>query len=147
MQEVGVLDMRHALVLNKLRAAAVSLRLELLVSGDLASYPHKSSILNEFKADINVYGNSNDMATVGSLLSDAGMYLQEPEQLAPAANYRNPHVLSWEDQDVTPRFERALASVEASFENAVGRILDETKEAPSQTCLLQDPRISSILCR
>lgn len=147
MEEVAVLDVRHGLVLNTLRAASVSLRLELLVSGDLAVYPHNGSTRNEFKAEINVYGNSNDMAIVASLLSDAGIYLQEPEQLAPAANYRNPHVLLWDNQDVTPRFQRALLSLEASFENAVERILDEPKEASSHTCFLQDSRISSVLCR
>lgn len=147
MEEVAVLDKRRALDLNTLRGAAVSLRLELLVSRDRAVYAHKSSTLNEFKAEINVYGNNNDMATVSSLLSDAGIYLQEPEQLAPAANYRNPHVLSWEDEDVTPRFQRALPSVEASFENAVERILCEPKEASSHPCFLQDSKISSVLCR
>ena len=88
-----------------------------------------------------------DIASVSSILSDAEIFLQEPEQLDPFTTYRNPHVLSWEVEDVTPRFRRMLPSVEAEFENAVEGILDESEALPSHTDFLQDHRITSVLRR
>ena len=147
MEEVAVLDSGHAHVLNMLRAATTSLRLELLVSGDRANSPNKGGTRVNFTAEIIVYGNNIDMASVSSILSGARMFLQEPEQLDPSATYRNPHVLSWDDQDDTPRFRRILPSVEAEFENVVEGILAECEVLPSYTEFSQDARIISALCR
>lgn len=127
-EEAAVLDSRHALILNELRTAAKSLRLEFFVSGDMAICPHKSSTRNDLKAEINVYGNRSDIVSVSLILSGAGIYLQEPDQLDPSVHYHNPHVLSWEDQDVTPRFRGVLPSVEAKFETVVEQILDKPEE-------------------
>ncbi|SLM38846.1 Zinc finger, RING/FYVE/PHD-type [Lasallia pustulata] len=146
MEEVAILDTRHTHVLNTLRATASSLQLELLVSGDRAKRPHNGATRNNFTAEINVYGNTTDIASVSSILSDAGIFLQEPEQLDSSTIYRNPHVLSWEVQDVTPCFRRMLPSVEAEFEKAVEGILDEPEALPPHTDFLQDHRITSVLC-
>ncbi|KAA6406608.1 MAG: hypothetical protein FRX48_09540 [Lasallia pustulata] len=139
MEEVAILDTRHAQVLNTLRATASSLQLELLVSGDRAKRPHNGATRNNFTAEINFYGNMTDIVSVSSILSEAGIFLQEPEQLDPSTIYRNSHILSWEVQDVTPCFRRMLPSVAAEFEKAVEGILDEPEALPSHTDFFARP--------
>lgn len=147
MEEVAVLDTHHTQILKRLRGAFTSLRLELLMSRRLANHPQNGVARNNFTADINVYGNFDDVASLNSILSDAGIFLQEPEQSDPSVTYRNPHVLSWDDQDGTPRFRSMLPSVEAHFENTVEGILEELEAVPPHTEVTQDPRICSVLRR
>jgi hypothetical protein len=55
------------------------------------------SALARFKLQINIFGMKSDSELVGVLLSDNGMYLQEPYQRTDDCNYYNPHVWAFDD--------------------------------------------------
>ena len=60
-----------------------------------------------FPIEINVYGIRRDFERVGLFLSEADMFLQEPDCLSQPAIYQNPHVYSSDNDLATPQF-RAL---------------------------------------
>lgn len=53
--------------------------------------------LARFKIQINVFGLKSKSETVGILLSDNGLYLQEPYQHTEKCKYHNPHVWTFDD--------------------------------------------------
>lgn len=53
--------------------------------------------LARFKIQINVFGLKSKSETVGILLSDNGLYLQEPYQRTEKCKYHNPHVWTFDD--------------------------------------------------
>ena len=55
------------------------------------------STLTRFKIHINMFGLKSDSDQVGILLSDNGLYLQEPYQRTENCDYHNPHVWTFDD--------------------------------------------------
>jgi hypothetical protein len=55
------------------------------------------STLARFKIHINIFGLKSDSEQVGILLSDNGLYLQEPYQRTENCKYHNPHVWTFDD--------------------------------------------------
>ena len=55
------------------------------------------SALARFKLHVNVFGLKSDSEPVGMLLSDNGLYLQEPYQRMENCKYHNPHVWTFDD--------------------------------------------------
>jgi hypothetical protein len=53
--------------------------------------------LARFKTHINIFGLESDSESIGILLSDNGLYLQEPYQRTENCNYCNPHVWTFDD--------------------------------------------------
>lgn len=53
--------------------------------------------LARFKLHVNIFGLKSDSEAVGVLLSDNGLYLQEPYQRTENCNYHNPHVWTFDD--------------------------------------------------
>ena len=144
---MGRLDTCNTRVLNTLRAAAPSLRLKIFVSENASGLSHKAVTDASFAVEVVVYGDISDIGHVNSLLSDAKIFLQEPEHLDSAVEYRNPHVLSWEDSSRTPRFRLELDSCGASFEDEIEDIIEGTKAFSTDSEVIQDPKICSILRR
>jgi hypothetical protein len=55
------------------------------------------STLARFKIHINIFGLKANSELVGNLLSDNGLYLQEPYQRIDDCDYHNPHVWTFDD--------------------------------------------------
>jgi hypothetical protein len=55
------------------------------------------STLARFKITVNIFGLKSESEAVGILLSDNGLYLQEPYQRTENCNYHNPHVWTFDD--------------------------------------------------
>jgi hypothetical protein len=61
-----------------------------------------------FKLHINIFGLKTDSKQIGNLLSDRGLYLQEPYQRTEKSEYHNPHVWTFDD---TPLIDIWLAGL------------------------------------
>jgi hypothetical protein len=55
------------------------------------------SALARFKLHVNIFGLKSDSELVGTLLSDNGLYLQEPYHRTENCIYHNPHVWTFDD--------------------------------------------------
>jgi hypothetical protein len=53
--------------------------------------------LARFKIQINIFGLKSDSESVGILLSDKGLYLQDPYQHTENCDYHNPHLWTFDD--------------------------------------------------
>ncbi|MCJ1230294.1 hypothetical protein MMC12_006966 [Toensbergia leucococca] len=141
-EEFGVLDIKTSDALTALRTAIPSIRLELVLDQDQVKMG--ASILS---LQINVYGHEVLMDNVGSTLSKASMFLQEPAHLDPKSIYRNPHVLSWEDEVATPRFRRSYHPSSFDFTKEIDVLFGCSDVVTPPYGLSQDRRVRTILHR
>ena len=56
----------------------------------------RNSKSGSFKVNVNVYGRREDSEAIGKVLSDAEVFLQDPEILQDEMVYQNPHILWFE---------------------------------------------------
>jgi hypothetical protein len=145
--EVGELDKHHADILKTLQRQFPSLRCEVYVMQASSCNVKKSSRSAVFSVEINVYGPPSLAPSVGSVLSDANVYLQEPTYLPETIAYRNPHVYSVDDDFLTPRFREKRCETKRNFECEIDAIINETASTDPQESFWQDPRIRSPLCK
>jgi hypothetical protein len=90
----------NALAASALHQVAQMVKLEAYIDG--ASFRAlderaQQSTLARFRVQINIFGLERDGEQVGTLLSDYGLYLQEPYQLEGKGPYHNPHVWAFDD--------------------------------------------------
>jgi hypothetical protein len=147
LEEVGELDKHHADVLKDLQRQFPSLRCEVYVMQASFADAKKSSRSAVFSIELNVYGSPSLAESVGSVLSDANVYLQEPTYLPEIIAYRNPHVYSVDDDFLTPRFREKRCETKRNFECEIDAIIHETASTDPQKSFWQDPRIHSPLCK
>jgi hypothetical protein len=145
--EAGELDKHHADVLKALKRQFASLRCEVYVMQASSGDAKKSSGPAVFSVELNVYGSPSLAESVGSALSKAHVYLQEPTYLAEEITYRNPHVYSAHSDLSTPRFLEKQCGTKQNFENEIDAIVHETTSTNPGELFHQDPRICSDLCR
>lgn len=146
-EEIGVLDSKTAAILKSLQELGPTIIIELFLSHeqgqDTAGVPVKESASVRL-LQIQIYGPEEYSNEVGSTLSSAGMYLQEPVSLGPGVVYRNPHFLSWDDDLETPLFNAARNDPNAAFAAQIEAIMNSSN--PGLPCHVdQDPRISTTL--
>jgi hypothetical protein len=147
LEEHGVLDDKTSSVFTRLRALSTTIRLEPYVVQYEALFHHKEERdRNIVPIHMNIHGPDNVVEEVGHTLSDAGMFLQEPEFLLPTSVYRNPHVLSWDDDVATPRF-RKIHPPSEEFFGKIDAILQTSDEVTPSEDLKQDSRIHTVLLR
>lgn len=146
-EEIGVLDSKTAAVLKSLKDIAPTITIELFLNHDEAQdcsgwQAKKSASVRPLQ--IQIYGPEEYNNEVGSALSDAGMYLQEPVLLDRGVVYRNPHFLSWDDDLETPLLNTARHDPKAAFTAKVEAIMDSSNlHLPYHVD--QDPRIFTTL--
>lgn len=87
------------------------------------------------------------MERVGSLLSYSGLFLQEPTEHQLSVPYRNPHVLSWDDDLDSSYLSGPFLADKIALTDQVNAILnDESFPSPSLQ-IEQGPRIKTTLHR
>jgi hypothetical protein len=145
--EIGELDKHHAGILKALQRQFPSLRCEVYVMQSSPCDVKKSSRSAVFSIELNLYGSSSLAESVGSVLSDANVYLQEPTYLAETITYRNPHVYSVGHDFSTPRFREKRCDTKPNFEQEIDAIIHETASTDPRESFSQDLRIRSSLCK
>lgn len=97
--------------------------------------------------EIEIHGPGDRSSEIGALLSDAGMYLQEPVVLDQGVIYCNPHFLSWDEHSATPQLIASEDGTEVDFESRIKAILDSPSPVLEDPDLEQDPHILTQLRR
>lgn len=144
-EEIGVMDVKHGELMKILRMEAQSLRYEAYVV-EPVSQSEGSTKSSGLPVKVNVYGNTRDLQLVGTRLSDAGIYLQEPEYMENSQRYRNPHVYS-EDDYQTPFFRHRDLKDLTNIQRDVEEIIYASDNTAPQTPFTCDSRVKSTLCR
>lgn len=144
-EEIGVMDVKHGELMSILRMEAQSLRYEAYLVAPV--YRSEGSTKSSgLPVKVNVYGNTRDFQAVGARLSDAGIYLQEPEHIENSQRYRNPHVYSGDDYQ-TPFFWHPEPKDLTNLQQDVEQIIYASDDTALQTPFTCDSRIKSTLCR
>lgn len=142
-EEMGTLDDNISAQLKRLKVDFPLIKIEAYVDHE----KHETGCGTQGKKSctvmplqLNIYGPDQYLSEVGSFLSNAEMFLQEPVFLPRGfSSYRNPHFLTWDDIPSTPQL---LTSNEVSpfdFGMEVEAILNSTNAVP-QTCHFQQDR-------
>lgn len=140
-EEVGILDTNTANVLIALVSLDHSITFEPYVhwKGGQDLKPQTKC----FPTNIVVYGNTEKISEVGTALSNARLYLQEPPSFNREFTYLNPHVLSWTES--TPKFLADSTEHVLDFSKEINFILNESTPVNVPTNLAQSAQISTIL--
>ena len=149
-EEIGILDTKTAAQLKRLKEIVPPVRFESFLGCEEIHAdcgPAEKKWLSIQPLQINIYGPQKYLNEVGSILSDAGMFLQEPFYLDKVTVYRNPHFLSWDDTPTTPRLLGSKNTARTDFATKVEAILDSSNDVLRSTNLEQDFRISTRLKR
>ena len=95
MEYAGLLDHDTALALARLtQTQSVTLIATIPIQKMNRYTKSKSESTTNHRLQIVVYGFSQDGGSVGTLLSDAGIYLQRPQFYDTCVVYKNPHYLA-----------------------------------------------------
>ncbi|MCJ1382348.1 hypothetical protein MMC17_005461 [Xylographa soralifera] len=148
LEEIGRLDTRSADTLKGLKEAVASIRCDVNVIRDLhnSGKNYKSSEI--FKARLIIYGNEDEYDRVGSFLSEAEIFLQEPDNLISGVVYCNPHVYTTDkDNFMTPQFLLERVVDELDFQEAVEKIICTPEFPRPEAHFIQDHRLKTLLHR
>ena len=144
LDEVGELENYHAQIFKSVKTDAPSFRCEAYVVEDLET---KTKLPMAFLVEINVYGNEDESERIGSSLSKANVFLQEPDHLEKAVIYRNPHVYSLSDDLTTPLFRKQHPTGDIDFEKVIDAIIHDSESIEPPPLFIQDSRLQSELHR
>lgn len=140
-EEIGELDIRHGNLLKKLKDMAPDLRCDAYVPED-ETHTRKAK---SFPVEINVYGTMQEMESVGSILSDDRIFLQEPESSLVKTVYRNPHVFSSQCGSETPFFRMYEVDSREDLQSKVDATVHAPMTSLFDTNIKIDSRIRSKL--
>lgn len=148
LEEIGVLDDKTAGILRSLKDIAPNITVELFLDRE-EDQDHcdrqgkKAASVHPLQ--IQIYGPDEYYNEVGSALSSAGMYLQEPVFLDRGVVYRNPHFLSWDNTSETPLLDTARLEPKAEFATRIEAIMDSFGPVLEGSDVKQDARIFTTL--
>jgi len=145
-QEIGAIDVRHGELLRNLKSETQSLRCEAVVS-EFANHNKAFIKKNGLPIDINLYGTVEDMQLIGTELSKAGVFLQEPERMREVREYRNPHVFSLENDQQTPFFRQQDVKELMAIQRNVDSIIYAHDTSTLRMTFECDKRVTSHLYR
>ena len=147
-EEIGRLDTKSASMLKGLKKAVASLRCDVNFVTDPQDNSRKRSSPEVSKVRLIVYGNEDECDLVGSFLSEAEIFLQEPDHIPSGIVYRNPHVYTVDnDNFATPRFLQNLPVDEMDFQEAAERIVYASDLPNPEAHVIQDHRLKTPLHR
>ena len=146
-EEIGFLDKKMATVLRLLKTVSGSIRYNVFPSseGDVDQKERRTG--DTIPLEINVNGPLASLNRVGEVLSDAGIFLQEPTSLEHGVLYRNPHFLSWDDETTTPLFARPGELPLNDFADTIEEVMGCSETTFRPRIFVQDRRITTTLKR
>ena len=140
-----MLDSRTARILTDLIAENSSLEFEAFVDVDLLQGSWRGTKpISILPLCINIYGSRSSTDKVASMLSENGVFLQEPIHVNPTSTYHNPHFLCWNDDLITPQLRQCLPALD-DIEAGVQEILDPSNTVNVSDWPRQDGRILTVL--
>lgn len=142
-EEIGILDVKTASALTSLMAIDQRITFEPSLTWK-EGQDLKTPLSKIFLLDICIYGNADKMIEIGSTLSTASLYLQEPLSFSRDFVYRNPHVLSWSSES-TPLFLEASKNVVPDLSDEIGMILSETAPVGPSSVIQSDSVSTTLL--
>jgi hypothetical protein len=143
LKEIGVINSQHGDLLNQLKNEISSVRFEVYVVDDEPS----SRKLAGRPLEINIYGNPKHLETIGSTLSTAGVFLQEPNQVSANCKYLNPHVYSVGADSTTPFFRQNDVKEPVELINQVKDIIFAQDLTVRHLDLICGAKVETKLCR
>jgi hypothetical protein len=143
LEEIGVIDFRHGDLLNKLKQENDSLRFEVYIVED----EPESKKFGGLPISINIFGSLEHLEVVGSTLSKAAIYLQEPDPTALMTEYRNPHIYSTDAGSATPFFRERHLADPVDFQDRVEKIILAPGQPAYHAEFIYDARIVTELSR
>ena len=138
-----MMDFRHSDLLNKLKQENDSLHFEVYIVEDEPELKK----LGGLPISINVFGSLEHLEVVGSTLSNAAIYLQEPDPTALTTEYKNPHIYSTDAGSATPFFRQRRVADSVGFQEKVEKIIFEPGLAVCHAGFTSDTRIVTELSR
>ena len=149
-EEIGIVDTKTAAQLKRLKEIDASVRFDTYLGHEkeqMNSGPQgkKSSSISPLQ--INLLGSEQYLNEIGSTLSAAGMFLQEPSFLDGDIPYRNPHFLTWDDMSTTPLLLTTHIPPNVEFATEIEEILDISNDVVESREFAQDARIGTPLKR
>ena len=149
-EEVGVLDKKIATVLILLRKVSITIRYNLCLGheGNLTRHISKEKKPNDiFPLEITIYGPEQSLKEVGDILSDAGLFLQQPTFVDNNSIYRNPHFLSWDEETTTPLIARPGEASNTGFVDSIEELMKCSNATLQPPPFLQNWRVVTPLKR
>ena len=146
-EEIGVLDKKMATVLRLLKTLSGLITYSVFPSseGDVDQKERRSA--DTIPLEININGPLQSLNRVGEVLSDAGMFLQEPTSLETGVLYQNPHFLSWDDETTTPLFARLGELPPNDFADSIEEVMGCSEATFRPRIFFQDRRVTTPLKR
>ena len=144
------IDTKTATTLMVLKRLSWTIRFSLFLSnqGDVKQHSVKAMrLLTVIPVEINIHGPVQSLNDVGRVLSDAGMFLQEPSSLTQGVIYQNPHFLSWDEESTTPLLLNPREMSKHDFANSIEEVVNFSKAVLHPPKFEQDRRIKTILKR
>ena len=138
-----MVDFRHGDLLNKLKQENESLRFEVYIVEDEPELKK----LGGSPISINVFGSLEHLEVVGSALSNAAIYLQEPDPTVLMTEYRNPHIYSTDAGSATPFFRQRHVADSVDFQDRVEKIIFASGQTECHAEFTYDTRIVTELSR
>lgn len=146
-EEIGVLDTKMATVLRLLKTVSGSIRYSVFPgSGGGADQKERRSA-NTIPLEISINGPLQSLKRIGEVLSDAGMFLQEPTSLENGVIYQNPHFLIWGDEIITPLFAKPGELPPNDFADSIEEVMGCSEATFRPRIFFQDRRITTPLKR
>ena len=146
-EEIGVLDKKMATVLRLLKTVSGSIRYSVFPSSEVDVDQKERRSGDTIPLEININGPVQSLKRIGEVLSDAGMFLQEPTSLEHGVLYQNPHFLSWGDETTTPLFARPGELPPNDFADSIEEVMGCSEATFRPRIFFQDRRIMTPLKR
>lgn len=149
-EEIGVLDKKTATALMGLKKVHEKIRFSLFLGNQEDEKCHnlkEKRPKNILSLEINIHGPLQSLKEIGEVLSDAGMFLQEPKVLDQGVTYLNPHFLSWDEETTTPLLARTEEASGKIYANIIEEVMSCSNAPLHPPMFSQDRRITSPLKR
>ncbi|KAL2041206.1 hypothetical protein N7G274_006151 [Stereocaulon virgatum] len=149
-EEIGILDTKTAAQLKRLKEIDTSVRFNTYLDHEeeqMSCGPQRKQSSSISPLQINLLGSEQYLNEVGSTLSAAGMYLQEPIFLDGEIPYKNTHFLTWDDMSTTPLLLTTDSPPNMDFATEIEGILHTSNDVIESEEFAQDARIGTALKR
>lgn len=142
LQEIWVIDSKTAHGILLLKESEKSVRYE-IYSALESQHGQAVKGCSEIPLEILIYGPMTSVGRIGTVLSNSDLFLQEPSRHQLSVPYRNPHVLSWDDDSNPSYLLWQSLEGEIILTDEINAILDGQDCAPQLIFEVeQDPRMT-----
>ncbi|KAL9610822.1 MAG: hypothetical protein Q9167_004491 [Letrouitia subvulpina] len=145
-EEIGTLNKGMATALRSLKEIAPEIIYKVLASHEREQNNSSEELVVEVPLEIAVQGFDKHYQEVGSILSSARLFLQDPLVFDQEIAYHNPHILCWDESDTTSQLIiHRNDDSKAGYESKIEAVFESPSSIPITLHVEQDTRISTKL--